>query len=64
MNTPAHMVMGMAAFGRPGAPAVTLAALAGGLVPDLSLYLLAGWEIGVSGTPPEVVFRKRYFSDA
>lgn len=64
MNTPAHLVMGMAAFGRPGAASVTLAALAGGLAPDLSLYLLTGWELGVMGASPEVVFRERYFSDA
>ena len=64
MNTPAHLVMGMAAFGRPGAPLVTAAALAGALAPDLSLYLLTGWEIGVRGTPPETVFRQLYYSDA
>lgn len=64
LNTPAHLVMGMAVFGRPGAPGVTVAALAGALLPDLSLYLLAGWEIAVLGTPPETVFRDRYYSDA
>lgn len=56
--------MGMAAFGRPGDARVTAAALLGALAPDLSLYLLAGWEIAVLGTPPETVFRERYYSDA
>ena len=55
--------MGMAAFGRPGEPRVTAAALAGALLPDLSLYLLAGWELLLMGTPPEVVFREMYYSD-
>lgn len=56
--------MGMAAFGRPGRPGVTAAALTGALLPDLSLYLLAGWEILLRGTPPEVVFRELYYSPA
>ena len=54
----------MAAFGRPGAPAVTAAALMGALLPDLSLYLMTAWELGARGTSPEVVFRDLYFSDA
>lgn len=41
MNTPAHLIIGLAAFGKPGAPRVTAAALAGAMIPDLSLYLLA-----------------------
>ncbi len=64
MNTPAHLVVGMAAFGRPGDARVTAAALAGGLLPDLSLYLMAGWELYLMRTPPEVVFGRMYFSDA
>ena len=54
----------MAAFGRPGAPRVTMAALAGGLLPDLSLYLMAGWQLTVVGTPPRVVFGELYHSSA
>ncbi|MGR3466369.1 MAG: cobalamin biosynthesis protein CobQ [Shimia sp.] len=63
MNTPAHLIVGAAAFGRPDAPRVTFAALAGGFAPDLSLYVmaivarLAGWSW-------EVIFRELYFSDA
>ena len=64
MNTPAHLTFGLAAFGRPGAAAITGAALLGALLPDLSLYLLAGWELAIRGTDPEVVFREMYYSDA
>lgn len=64
MNTPAHLIFGLTAFGRAGRPAVTAAALAGALIPDLSLYLLAGWHLQVLGTAPEVVFGQLYFSDA
>ncbi|MGR3490617.1 MAG: cobalamin biosynthesis protein CobQ [Shimia sp.] len=63
MNTPAHLIVGAAAFGRPEANRVTLAALAGGFAPDASLYLMA---IGarVLGWSWEVIFRDLYFSDA
>ncbi len=64
MNTPAHLIFGMTAFGRAGRPAVTGAALAGSLLPDLSLYLMAGWHLQVLGTAPDVVFGQLYFSDA
>ena len=64
MNTPAHLVFGLAAFGRAGNARVTAAALAGGLIPDLSLYLMAGWHLIVAGTSAQVVFTQLYFSDA
>lgn len=64
MNTPAHLIFGLTAFGKAGRSAVTGAALAGALIPDLSLYLMAGWHLRVLGTPPNVVFGQLYFSDA
>ncbi len=64
MNTPAHLIFGAAAFAKPGAPWVTLAALAGALAPDLSLYLMAGTHLFILGTDPAVVFNQLYFSDA
>ncbi|GIT90063.1 hypothetical protein JANAI62_04540 [Jannaschia pagri] len=62
MNTPAHLIFGLAAFGKPDAPRVTRAALVGALIPDLSLYLLAGGALAL-GYPPDVVFGTLYFSD-
>ena len=62
MNTPAHLVVGLAAFGRPGEARIVAAALIGGLLPDLSLYLLAGLEL-VRGTPPAVIFGELYGSE-
>ncbi|MBM7068272.1 cobalamin biosynthesis protein CobQ [Actibacterium sp. 188UL27-1] len=64
MNTPAHLIFGAAAFARPNAPAVTTAALAGAMLPDLSLYVLVGWHLLWLGTPAQVVFDQLYFSDA
>ncbi|MEL6452125.1 MAG: cobalamin biosynthesis protein CobQ [Pseudomonadota bacterium] len=64
MNTPAHLLLGAAAFGKPGTSRILLAAFAGGLLPDLSLYLLAGTSLFVLGIPPQRVFNELYFSDA
>ncbi len=64
MNTPAHLIFGAAAFAKPGQTAVTMGALAGALAPDLSLYLLAGWQLVILGTDPQIVFRVMYYSEA
>ena len=64
MNTPAHLIFGLTAFGRADVPRVTAAALAGSLIPDLSLYLMAGTHLLLRDTPPRVVFGELYFSDA
>ena len=63
MNTPAHLIFGLAAFAKPDAQRVTLAAGMGALLPDLSLYLLAGTSLFVLGIPAETVFGELYFSD-
>ncbi|MEM9432848.1 MAG: cobalamin biosynthesis protein CobQ [Pseudomonadota bacterium] len=64
MNTPAHLIFGAAAFARPDAPRINIAALAGSLAPDLSLYLMVGWHLSVLGTSPRIVFNELYFSEA
>lgn len=64
MNTPAHLIFGLTAFGKAHSRAVTAAALTGALIPDLSLYLLVGWEMQIMGTPPDVVFGEMYFSES
>lgn len=64
MNTPAHLIFGLAAFGNPHRRAVTAAALAGAFIPDLSLYALAGWELLIQGTDPQIVFGQMYYSDS
>lgn len=63
MNTPAHLIFGAAAFARPDRPYVTIAAIFGGLLPDLSLYLLVGWAMS-RGIDARVIFGEMYFSDA
>ena len=63
MNTPAHLLLGATLFARPATTAVTLSALFGALLPDLSLYVLVGWALLVQNIPPQVVFGQLYFSD-
>ena len=62
MNTPSHMLIGAAVFARPMAPAVTLAALAGGLVPDIPIFVMVLWSTRVLGIPEHEVFGQLYFS--
>ncbi|AVL54389.1 cobalamin biosynthesis protein CobQ [Roseobacter denitrificans] len=62
MNTPAHLLIGAAVWGRHKSRRVVLAALVGGLLPDLSLYVMAGISLFVLGIPPQIVFDELYFS--
>lgn len=62
MNTPAHLIFGITAFGRAGKRWTTTAAFLGSLAPDLSLYAMVGWSIYVKGVPPRTVFREYYYS--
>ncbi|WP_300016149.1 cobalamin biosynthesis protein CobQ [uncultured Roseobacter sp.] len=62
MNTPAHLLIGAAVMGRKSTRPVVWAAIAGALLPDLSLYLLAGSALYIFGIAPQVVFDELYFS--
>ena len=64
MNTPAHLLIGTAAFGKPDETRVTVAAILGALAPDLSLYVMVAVSIWGMGIPAETVFREFYYSDA
>lgn len=63
MNTPAHLLIGAAVFGKNGDRRLIWAALVGALLPDLSLYLLAGVSLQVLNIPARIVFDELYFSD-
>lgn len=63
MNTPAHLLLGAATCGRGRPQPVIWAAMLGGLLPDLSLYLLAGASLFLLDIPPRIVFDELYFSD-
>ena len=63
MNTPTHLLIAAAAFARPDHPRrQNASALGGGLLPDLSLYLLVAFESLILGLSLDEIFRERYFS--
>lgn len=64
MNTPAHLLFGAALFGGKSDSRTMGAALFGALLPDLSLYVMAGWALRVQQIPPQVVFDELYFSES
>ena len=64
MNTPAHLILGAAAFSSPARKGSFRAAVLGALAPDVSLYVMASVSIFVLGISPNVVFRDYYYSDA
>lgn len=64
MNTPAHLLLGVAAFGKPEKRGTVPAAFLGAFAPDISLYLMVAVSIWGMGIPAETVFRELYYSDA
>ncbi|MDA7966387.1 MAG: cobalamin biosynthesis protein CobQ, partial [Ruegeria sp.] len=64
MNTPAHLLIGAAVFARPAKGRILAAALVGSLLPDLSLYVMAGVSLFILNIPEQVVFDQLYFSPA
>lgn len=64
MNTPAHLLFGAALFGKRDQRRVTWAAIIGSVLPDLSLYLMAGTALFILGIDARIVFGQLYFSDA
>lgn len=64
VNTPTHMLVGAALFARPNRPNAMLAAFAGGLVPDLPMFLMVLVAARFSGIPEHEVFGALYFSES
>lgn len=62
MNTPAHLILGLAACSRRSKPGSGRWAALGSLIPDLSLYLMAGIALLVMQIPAEQVFGELYYS--
>ena len=63
MNTPAHLLIGAAVMGRSGQRNLIWAALLGALLPDASLYVLAGTSLYLLNVPAHLVFGELYYSE-
>ena len=63
MNTQAHLVVGAAVFSRPGAARINIAAIAGSVAPDISLFMLGSHALFFQGHSPSFVFGDLYYSD-
>lgn len=64
MNTPTHMLVGAALLARRDRPRATLAAFAGGLAPDLSLFAMVAWGSAVAGLSSHAALEALYASEA
>lgn len=64
MNTPAHVIFAAAAFARPYDRRRTVAAVAGALAPDASLYVMVAVSLYILGLDAQYVFGTLYFSES
>ncbi|MDE2793144.1 MAG: cobalamin biosynthesis protein CobQ [Paracoccaceae bacterium] len=63
MNTPTHLLIAVTAFGKPAEFRINTGAILGGLLPDLSLYAMAGYSLFILGNSGDHVFGTQYFSE-
>ncbi|MCY4185300.1 MAG: hypothetical protein OXC82_09655 [Rhodobacteraceae bacterium] len=63
MNAQAHLIIGTTASAKPNGWKINLAAIAGALIPDLSLYVPSVYYLFIVGVSPGIVFGQMYFSD-
>jgi len=62
VNTPAHLLVGLAVCARRDRPKSGRSSALGAILPDLSLYLMAGAALFILQIPPAHVFGHLYFS--
>jgi len=62
MNTPTHMLAAAAVLSRPDRPWRDAAVLAGGLLPDISIFVLFFWA-RAQGIPQSDIWRKLYWQE-
>ena len=60
MMTQTHILVGLAAFGRPKHTLRNALAIAGGIVPDAAIFVMYGIE-KLKGTPESKIWREVYF---
>lgn len=63
MNTPAHLILALAAAGKSDGKSRNTALFAGALFPDFMIFFMVGWERWINGLSLDQVFNESYFSD-
>ena len=63
MNTPAHILVALAALSRPASPRQNLAVAAGAFVPDLSIYVFFFWATGFTDFSMQQIWREVYWTE-
>jgi len=61
LNTPAHIFLAATVLAKPKERTRNVAALIGGLLPDLSLYLMVFYQSQINGRSFEQIFNEDYF---
>ncbi|MBI1385438.1 MAG: hypothetical protein GC150_11055 [Rhizobiales bacterium] len=63
MNTQTHVALAAAILARPLRPRENMAVLAGGIVPDLAIYVLFIWARLIAGIPEATLWREVYWQE-
>lgn len=61
MMTQTHILFGAALFAKPGHRLRNAAAVAGGILPDIAIFIMYGWE-RLKGTPASQIWDDVYFN--
>jgi hypothetical protein len=61
MHTQTHVLVASGLMAKRQSPAVNWAAALGGLLPDMPMFVMFGWNRFVDGIEPQVIFDKLYF---
>ena len=64
MNTPAHVIVSLAALGGGERRAYTRSIAFGALLPDLPMFVFFAWETFAMGVSQRVIWDERYFAES
>jgi hypothetical protein len=64
MNTPSHAIINLAILGKKQHPEWNLLAVAGGILPDIPIFLFYFWAKYMARLPPDTIWSKAYFEPA
>ncbi len=63
MNTPTHLLVSVAALGKPGKSKLNLTVIGGALLPDMSIYVLFLWAKLIAQVPERQIWQVLYWQE-